>query len=382
MGWPEPYQADWYAELMAIEDAVKRAGFGVLDIDLRHGVPVLTVELPDDTKRAFRKLVVSLMPKGLLPVLAKSAPPASPTAPVFVPTKRPLGVIRIARLKPSRPSSSRIPLVLFVATLATLFATGWLLSSDWPEGPWIGALMYVGAMIAILATHELGHWIAARLHGVRVTPPYFIPAPPPITIFGTFGAFIQQKTPAPDKDALFDIGLAGPLAGFIAALAVSFIGLPFSKIVIGPVAGVALPYIPAYSLIARLILSPPAMPDVHIWLHPVAFAGWTGMLITMLNLIPAGSLDGGHIARCVLKAEAQTVLGIAASMGIVFLSLLFPELYGGWYIPMALLALFMAISYRHPGALNKISELSPGRKMALAIPIIIFSICVLPIPLP
>jgi len=367
---------------MAIEDAVKRAGFGVLDIDLRHGVPVLTVELPDDTKRAFRKLVVSLMPKGLLPVLAKSAPPASPTAPVFVPTKRPLGVIRIARLKPSRPSSSRIPLVLFVATLATLFATGWLLSSDWPEGPWIGALMYVGAMIAILATHELGHWIAARLHGVRVTPPYFIPAPPPITIFGTFGAFIQQKTPAPDKDALFDIGLAGPLAGFIAALAVSFIGLPFSKIVIGPVAGVALPYIPAYSLIARLILSPPAMPDVHIWLHPVAFAGWTGMLITMLNLIPAGSLDGGHIARCVLKAEAQTVLGIAAAMGIVFLSLLFPDLYGGWYIPMALLALFMAISYRHPGALNKISELSPGRKMALAIPIIIFSICVLPIPLP
>jgi len=379
---PEPYLGDQYAELMAIEEAVKRAGFIVLDMDLRHGIPVLTVELPKDTKKAFRRLVASLMPKGLIPILSKSAPPASPTAPVFVPTERPLGVIRIGKLRPSKPSSSRIPLVLFIATLATLFATGWLLSSAWPEGPWIGALMYVGAMIAILATHELGHWIAARLHGVRVTPPYFIPAPPPITIFGTFGAFIQQKTPAPDRDALFDIGLAGPLAGFIAAVAISFIGLPFSKVVIGPVAGVALPYIPAYSLIAHIILSPPARPDVHVWLHPVAFAGWTGMLVTMLNLIPAGSLDGGHIARTILKPEAQMALGIAASMGIVFLSLLFPDLYGGWYIPMALLALFMALSYRHPGALNKISELSPGRKAALAIPAIIFSICILPIPLP
>ena len=378
----EPYPIDWYEELRAIEDATRKAGFGVLDIDLRHGIPVLTVELPEDAKKAFRRLVAILMPRGMMPVLVKSTPPASPTAPVYVPTKRPLGVIRIGMLRPSKPGSSRIPLVLFIATLATLFATGWFLSSDWPEGPWIGALMYVGAMIAILATHELGHWIAASLHGVRVTPPYFIPAPPPITLFGTFGAFIQQKTPAPDRDALFDIGLAGPLAGFIAALAISFIGLPFSKIVIGPVMGVALPYIPAYSLIARIILSPPARPDAHIWLHPVAFAGWTGMLVTMLNLIPAGSLDGGHIARCVLNPEAQTALGIAAAMSIVFLSLLFPELYGGWYIPMALLALFMALSYRHPGALNKISDLSPGRKMALIIPIIIFSMCILPIPLP
>ena len=129
-------------------------------------------------------------------------------------------------------------------------------------------------------------------------------------------------------------------------------------------------------------MSPPAGRDVYIGLHPVAFAGWTGMLVTMLNLIPAGSLDGGHIARTVLGPEAQTALGIAASMGIVFLSLLFPGFYGGWYIPMALLALFMALSYRHPGALNKISELSPGRKIALIIPIIIFSICILPIPLP
>jgi len=379
---PELYPVGWYEGLRAVEEAAIRAGFRVLDADLRHGVPVLTVELPDNTKAAFRKLVAILMRKGWMPVLERSAPPASPTAPIYVPAKRPLGVIRAVRFRPSKPGSSRIPLVLFIATLATLFATGWLLSSGWPEGPWMGALMYVGAMIAILATHELGHWIAARLHGVRVTPPYFIPAPPPLTLFGTFGAFIQQKTPAPDRDALFDIGLAGPLAGFIAALAVSFIGLPFSKIVIGPVIGVALPYIPAYSLIARIILSPPAGPDAHIWLHPVAFAGWTGMLVTMLNLIPAGSLDGGHIARCVLKPKAHMALGIVAAVGVIFLSLLFPGLYGGWYIPMALLALFMALSYRHPGALNRISALSPGRKVALIIPIIIFSMCILPIPLP
>ena len=235
--------------------------------------------------------------------------------------------------------------------------------------------MYVGAMIAILATHELGHWIAARLHGVVVTPPYFIPAP--FTLFGTFGAFIQQRTPAPNKDALFDIGVAGPLAGFVAAIAISMIGLPFSIIVIGPVEGIRLPYILAYGLLARLILGPvPEAPEAGINLHPVAFAGWTGMLVTMLNLIPAGSLDGGHIARCVLRRELHRAFGMAVSLAFLALSILF---YGGWYAAMAILAFLMAAFYRHPGPLDDVSGLSPGRKALLALPVLIFLLCILPI---
>ncbi len=366
--WPD--EPDAYEVLRAVEEAAARAGFTVLEASLSHGVPTLLVQPRRDVKRAFEDLMELLMPLRIMPVLRRG----------------PHGlVIRAVPMRAVKKGSSRVPLILFLATLGTLFATGWLLSADLPEGPLVGALMYVGAMMAILATHELGHWIAARLHGVTVTMPYFIPAPPPISIFGTFGAFIQQKTPAPNKDALFDIGVAGPLAGFVAAVAITLIGLPLSKIVIGPVRGITLPYIPAYALLARLVLGPLhsiAGEEVHITLHPIAFAGWTGMLVTMLNLIPAGSLDGGHIARCFLGPREQKILGVSASLFIVFLSIAFPGLYGAWYMPMAFLALLMALSYRHPGPLDDVSSLSAWRKALALVPAVIFVLCLFPIPVP
>jgi len=288
-------------------------------------------------------------------------------------------VLRIATFRPGKPTTNLVPLALFLATVGSIFATGWLLSAGWPEGPFLGALMFLGSMMAILATHEMGHWIAARLHGVSVSLPYFIPAPPPITPFGTFGAFIRQRSPAPNKDALFDIGVAGPLAGFVASVAITFIGLPLCKVTIGPIPGaVRLPYIFAYALVIRLVLGP--QPEgASTLLHPVAFAGWIGMVITMLNLIPAGSLDGGHIARCVLGPDAQRALGIAASIGLLLVSLLPP--YGGAYVLMAILALFMALQ-RHPGPLDDVSGLSSARKGILLLPTIIFLLCIAPLPVP
>ena len=352
--WPD--ELDAYEVLRAVEEAAARAGFTVLEASLSHGVPTLLVQPRRDVKRAFEDLMELLMSLRIMPVLRRG----------------PQGlIIRAVPMRAVKKGSSRVPLILFLATLGTLFATGWLLSADLPEGPLVGALMYVGAMMAILATHELGHWIAARFHGVVVTLPYFIPAP--FTLFGTFGAFIQQRTPAPNRDALFDIGVAGPLAGFVAAIAISLIGLPLSTIIIGPVEGIALPYIMAYGLLIRLVLAPP--PGSSILLHPVAFAGWTGMLVTMLNLIPAGSLDGGHIARCVLKGNKHRAVGVATSLAILALSLAF---YGGWYAVMAILALFMALFYRHPGPLDDVSSLSTSRKILLAVPAVIFLMCILP----
>ena len=351
-------EAPWaYDRIRLLEQAATSAGFRILEVGIMHDTPFLIVLPPMDQKKAFMKVLEYLRPYGLIPVLRKG----------------PEGlVLRAVSFSPPAPKSNLIPLALFIATFGSLFATGWMMSAGLPEGQLVGALMYVGAMMAILATHELGHWIAARLHGVMVTPPYFIPAP--FTLFGTFGAFIQQRTPAPNKDALFDIGVAGPLAGFVAAIAITMIGLPFSTIVIGPVEGIRLPYILAYALLIRLVLAP--KPGASILLHPVAFAGWTGMLVTMLNLIPAGSLDGGHIARCVLRRELHRAFGMAVSLAFLALSLLF---YGGWYAAMAILAFLMAAFYRHPGPLDDVSGLSPARKALLALPVLIFLLCILPI---
>ena len=352
-------------ELMRLaERAIVRAGFKVASASILHGIPCFVVEPPVDQKAAFERLLTYLRPYNLLPTLRR----------------RPEGlVIKVIPFWLRRPGPSLVPLALFLATAASIFATGWLLSFGWPEGPFLGALMFLGSMMAILATHEMGHWIAARLHGVSVSLPYFIPAPPPITPFGTFGAFIRQRSPAPNKDALFDIGIAGPLAGFVASVAITFIGLPMSKITIGPVPGaVRLPYIFAYALVARLVLGPQPEGSSTL-LHPVAFAGWIGMVITMLNLIPAGSLDGGHIARCVLSAEAQRILGIAAAICLLIISMLPP--YGGAYVLMAILALFMALQ-KHPGPLDDVSELSGARKAALLLPMAIFLLCILPLPVP
>jgi len=346
--WPEEYE-----HVRLLEEAAVRAGFSILSTGMIHDIPHLIVIPPRNQKEAFLKLMDYLRPYGLMPILRRA---------------REGLVLRAVYFSPPRARSAIVPIVLLLATLGSLFASGWMMSG----GEISRALMYVGAMMAVLATHELGHWIAARLHGVVVTLPYFIPAP--FTLFGTFGAFIQQKTPAPNRDALFDIGIAGPLAGFVAAIAITMIGLPLSTKVIGPIRGIWLPTPLAYGLLIRLVWGP-LRPGTSILLHPVAFAGWTGMLVTMLNLIPAGSLDGGHIARCVLKGDKHRAVGVAASLAVLALSLTF---YGGWYAAMAVLAFFMALFYKHPGPLDDVSGLSPSRKVMLAVPAVIFLICILP----
>ena len=194
--------------------------------------------------------------------------------------------------------------------------------------------------MAILGTHEMGHKLLADKHDVDATYPYFIPGLPFPYGIGTFGALIRQKALPPNKDALFDIGFTGPVAGFIIAAIVTIIGIQLST-------GVP-PDLPLPLLFQFIVmLFPPSGAGEIIQLHPVAFAGWVGMIVTMLNLVPSGMFDGGHVARSVLSDRAHQIISYA---GIALLAII------GWWT-MAILAIFFSAT-RHPGPLDDVSKLT------------------------
>ena len=172
--------------------------------------------------------------------------------------------------------------ILLLATLVTTFLAG---------GP-----LFSISLLLILGAHEFGHYWASKKNGVQSTLPYFIPAPP-IFIAGTFGAFIQIKQKIPNRMVLMEIGAAGPIAGFVVALPMLILGLYLSPVTpsIG-MGNINFGSSLILNLCSQLILGvDPSSPDINIHLHPIAFAGWIGMLVTALNLMPVGQLDGGHI---------------------------------------------------------------------------------------
>ena len=168
-------------------------------------------------------------------------------------------------------------------------------TTSFAGGPYFGA-----TLMGILAFHEAGHYVTSRLHGVEVSLPYFIPLPPGITL-GTLGAVIRMPKPIKDRNKLFDVGASGPVAGLIVAIPLLVIGLHLSEVKPpdrdGSIEGNSILYaLLKYAVFGRWL--PGDGQDVD--LHPMAFAGWVGLLITMINLMPIGQLDGGHIARAVL----------------------------------------------------------------------------------
>ena len=179
-----------------------------------------------------------------------------------------------------------IHLGLFAACCVTTY---------WFDGPYFAA-----TLMGILLCHELGHYVVGRRRGIDVSLPYFIPVPPQLTL-GTLGAVIRMRRPISDRNALFDVGAAGPLAGLVIAVPLLVVGLALSDV--GPInpgaaiEGNSILYAALkYAVFGRWL---PA-DGVDVELHPMAFAGWVGLLITMINLMPIGQLDGGHIARAAL----------------------------------------------------------------------------------
>ena len=202
---------------------------------------------------------------------------------------------------PPRRRSMRANVVLFLLTVGSTFWVGaevWVLGrSPRSFAEVLAGWKFAVPLLTILLCHEFGHYLTARRHGVDASLPYFIPFP---FLFGTFGAVIRMRSPITTRNALLDIGASGPLAGMAVAIPTIVLGLHWSTV--GPVepgVGVQEGQSLLYLLVKRIVVGPiPAGQDV--WLHPVALAGWIGFFITMLNLLPVGQLDGGHVAYALL----------------------------------------------------------------------------------
>ena len=225
-------------------------------------------------------------------------------------------------------------------------------------------------LLTILMAHEMGHYLACMYHGVDATLPYFLPSPMPVT--GTFGAFIRIRSAIYNKRVLFDIGIAGPLAGFVFLVPALGVGLAFSKILPGiNHQGTLQLGSPGLQWMAQRLIFPGTNMD-DIYLHPIARAAWVGMFATALNLLPAGQLDGGHVVYALLGRAHKWITNI-------FLVLLIPmgKLWSGWWFWAVVLFLF---ARKHPPLYDP-SAIGTGRLKLGLVALVIFLLCFSLVPL-
>ena len=280
--------------------------------------------------------------------------------------------------------------LLFVLTIATTTAAGVVhyvsfIATGLPAGSalpnfnasliWHG-LPYTITILAILGCHEFGHYLTCRYYDVDASLPFFLPVP--ITLTGTLGAFIRIREPIPSKRTLFDIGIAGPLAGFAVVVPALFIGIAMSRVIQIPpnTPGTLLGEPLIFRLASWVFWGSP--PDGYaLVMHPMAFAAWFGLLATALNLFPIGQLDGGHIAYALLGGRS-TYLNyamIAVAVGIAYFS---PSMVIWTALTIAMLLLF---GPRHPKVQDEAVPLDSGRVALAVLALAIFIVCFTPTPM-
>jgi membrane-associated protease RseP (regulator of RpoE activity) len=292
---------------------------------------------------------------------------------------------------------------LFLATVATTLWAGFGLSPLAARAPtaWNvvrGGLPFAASLVAILFTHEMGHYLLARRHRVHATLPYFIPVPFGV---GTLGAVIRMRSALPSRRAALDIGIAGPVAGLALALPLYAWGLAHSQVVeLGAPPSGAASLVSPYALIRalldgrdlavtsatqifgdsaltwavqRMVVGPLAAGQ-DLMLHPVAFAAWLGLLVTTLNLVPAGQLDGGHVLYALLGRPAARAVS-----GVVFGGLVVAGLFLSWnWLLWAALTRF-AVRLGHPPALDE-QPLDAGRRAIALLSLVLFALTFVPVP--
>jgi membrane-associated protease RseP (regulator of RpoE activity) len=269
-------------------------------------------------------------------------------------------------------------LVLFVLTVASVFVTGGLRTILVPDHGTVLALdvaaglrMTIG-LISILLTHEMGHYLACRYYGVDATLPFFLPAP--FTLAGTLGAFIRIRAPIPHRRALFDIGVAGPLAGFAVCLPVLWLGLREATLTsLDPAAGGIFLGEPLLFQWAARLLHGTVPDDMTLTLGPLGLAAWFGLFVTALNLMPIGQLDGGHVTYSILREQAQRIsrIGSWVCVGLVYFG-------PNWILWAVLLRI---LGRRHPPTLNDHLPVGRGRRLVGLLSLVVFVLCFVPDPI-
>jgi membrane-associated protease RseP (regulator of RpoE activity) len=391
-----PYEINQFDALVGrifrIEDIT--AGDPAKDYIVRYRGHLIT----EDSEAAYDQLSAQLKPYGITPLFRWDG-------------DRQAVILVRGRPRP-KPSNPWVNLVMFVLTLLSVALVGGL--NEMTEAPTnllqqLPGLILKGwpfavSLLAILGSHEFGHYLMGRYHGVNVTLPYFIPLP--IQPFGTMGAVINMKEPPKNRRQLLDIGLAGPVAGMVVAIPVLLIGLALSRLDTIPthipqgmglsLEGNSLLYLGLkFAMFGQLLPAPVSYGNLPVWLywlrffftsqpyplggldvtlHPVALAGWAGILVTALNLIPAGQLDGGHIMYVLIGRQGARrllpfILGAIALLGLV---------WPGWWLWVALI-FFLGRTYAEP--LDQITPLdSPRRALAIA-GLILFLLVFTPVPM-
>ncbi len=298
---------------------------------------------------------------------------------------------RIPVIRPtSRRRSAAIALALFALTLLSTLAAGVQFATDYASNRatsledffhayaaifseprlLLAGLPFSFTLIGILLAHELGHYFACRYYSISASYPYFIPAP---TLIGTLGAFIRIRSPIVNRKALFDVGIAGPVVGFLFAVPALAIAIAHSKIVPSAQANALVAF--GDPLLSRLLIAwlRPGVSPSDLLLHPVGRAAWVGLFATALNLLPAGQLDGGHILYS-LASEKHRRVSLFVALLLVPLGLRF---WRGWLFWATLLLL---IGFRHPPLLNRWEPIDRKRQAWAVVALLIFFLCFMPVP--
>jgi membrane-associated protease RseP (regulator of RpoE activity) len=343
--------------------------FEVTDVTVprqaQQGVIVFTGRLlMKDADRAYDRLAERWAHQDYTPILRKHGGE--------------LQLIAQPGLVKPRPANPWINLGLFVATVLSVLFIGALNEGARPFADPASiskGVPFAFTMLAILGTHEFGHYFAARRHKVAVTLPYFIPMP--LSFVGTFGAFIQLRSPVRNRNQLFDVGVAGPLAGLVIAIPLLLYGLAISPV--GPLPTQGNYYLEGNSLLylgAKYLIHGQILPGngLDVMLNPIAFAAWFGLLVTAFNLLPVGQLDGGHVIFTLIGDKIQ----IVGTLFVAALLVMGVMLWQGWFV-WALLIFLLGVG--HPPPLNDVTPLSRGRKLLALLTIFIFVLVFTPVPL-
>ncbi len=319
---------------------------------------------------AVDRLVARFRPFGFTPFLrAEEGDVILQALPLTEPVVRPRIGLNIA---------------LFVVTCFTTLVSGAFLFASPTFTPLgnsglIAALLtgapFAFTLLSILGVHEFGHYFTARYYKAVVSLPYFIPAPP-IVLFGTLGAIIRLRSPARDRNSLFDIAAAGPLAGLAIAIPALYVGLQWSvlgKIPSGDVMQFGDPLL--LKLLVHLKFG--AIPaGMDVFLHPVAVAGWAGFFVTALNLFPLGQLDGGRIAYA-LFGRHHRLVGFLTFGGLILLGIATQSL--NWFVWAALL--FFVVGFHHTPPLDDVTPLTTGRRVLGWVCLILLVLLIPPVPI-